>query len=203
MRYTPNRGYPYPKDEKETGNGGLHSELLARAVAADLDTLDAGWAAELGHSTVLLKLNGDKTGFIANDANQGVFFDDVDHASTGPFLFSGAGSQVIAVNRGGDGWYHCNGSLRALPSGTVNDGARHRLGIVVFEFVLSQGTIVDARYAETYMNSTQDITMTVDGMFYLRFGQTLEMRYLHANTSSDMTVRAAGTHLAATRIMGA
>lgn len=198
--YTKNRGYPYPASEREAGNGGLHSELLARAIQRDLDDLDAAWAAELQHSTVNLIMTGDHGGYVANSVDQNVLFDAAEHGSSGLGLNNfGAGQQTLSVARGGDGWYHVTGSLRAGASGTITAASRHSARLRIQEFKFGQAQEVNLDLVDTYQSGSADISITVESILHLSRGQELALAYFH-NNASDMIVRQVGTGLAATQL---
>jgi hypothetical protein len=196
--YTPNRGYPYPSSAREAGNGGLHSELLARAVARDLDTVDAGWAAELQHSTVTLQMTSDHAGYGAN-SDQGVFFDGLEHGSSGLGLFQFSGQQTLGVAKGGDGWYDVTGALRAISTGGVTGAARHIATLRKSRFLFGGEDIIDTWSVEAYQAGTAEISITVQAVMHLAFGEELALYYFHTN-ASGMTLRQAGTNLGATLI---
>lgn len=196
--YTDNRGYPYPASDREAGNGGLHSEQLATAVQRDLDDLDTQWAAELQHSTANLILNAPRTNLFANDANQPMLFDTFEHASSGLGLFTYAGMQQLGVAKGGQGWYHVAGAIRAGASGTITAAARHSLRLRLTEYKFGTGFVVREDMVDTYQAGTTDINITIESVMYLAYGQDLSLYYFHTNTGSSMTAQVAGTSLAAT-----
>ena len=196
--YTDYRGYPYPASEREPGNGGLHSEQLATAVQRDLDDLDTQWAAEMQHSTVNLILSADRTSLINGDVNQPLLFDTFEHASSGLGLFTFGGMQQLQVARGGNGWYLVTAALRAGASGTITAAARHSLRVRVSGTKFSTGYTVREDLVDTYQSGTADISITIETVMYLAFGQTLGCWYYHTNAGSSMTARVAGTSLAAT-----
>lgn len=196
--YTDNRGYPFPASEREAGNGGLHSELLAVAVQRDLDDLDTQWAAEMQHSTVNLVLTADRLSLVNGDVNQPVLLDTFEHNSSGLGLFTFGGMQQLQVARGGDGWYHVTAALRAGASGTITAGARHSLRARVTGTKFSTSYTVREDLVDTYQSGTADISITLESVMYLAFGQSLGLWYYHTNVGSTMTARVAGTSLAAT-----
>lgn len=197
--YTPNRGYPFPSSPREAGNGGLHSELLARAAARDLDDVDTQWAAEQQHSTVTLKLNGDQTGHTPNNDNDLVLFDGAEHASSGLGLSGSPSVQYLVVTKGGDGWYHVTGSLRAGASGTVTNGALHTLRLRRSRFRFGKEEIIQVWNVNTSQAGTGDISVSIEMVTRIEFGETLAMYYQH-NNASNMTIRQVGTSLAGTQI---
>lgn len=196
--YTDYRGYPYPASEREAGNGGLHSELLAKAVQRDLDDLDTQWAAEMQHSTVNLILNADRTGLFNGDANQPLLFDTFEHGSSGLGLFTFGGMQQLQVAKGGDGWYLVTASIRAFASGAVTAASRHSLRVRVSGTKFSTGYTIREDLVDTYQAGTADIAISIETVMYLAYQQTLGCWYYHTNTGSTMTARVAGTSLAAT-----
>jgi hypothetical protein len=196
--YTPNRDYPFPSSNREAARGGTHSEALARAVAADLDVLDAGWAAELTKPTVMIALSADQTGYTPNNETPILF--TTTEKSTGVGIIAG---QTITVSTLGQGWYHVTGCTCAGASGTITANARHRLSLAVYKFQYGNQVDVDVRYSETYQAGSQDCYNTLDSIMYLAPGLTLTARYLHSNTGSNVTVKTGMTRLCATRLFGA
>ena len=201
MDYTRNRGYPIPSSERETGNGGLHSELLARAVAADLDVLDPAWAAEMQHATQILTMSADQTGFSAN-SDRAVLFDTISKQTTGLGLNS---NQVLHPARGGDGWYHICCDITAQASGTITAGALHRMSLRVFEDQANVQVARDTYYTETLQIGVQAIWCQIEAMVLLRYGDNNQVwpYWVHTNTGSTVTIVASGSYLTATKIMAA
>jgi hypothetical protein len=197
--YTRNRAYPFPSSERETGRGGTHSEALARAVASDLDVLDAAWAGEQAKLTAILSLGSDQTGIPAN-TEFGVSFSAAEKTPNSAFMAIG---QAVFCKAAGAGWYHVTGCTRAGASGTITANARHRMSLATYQFKYGNVSDIDVRYSETYQAGSQDCYNTLDAIMFLDATRTLEMRYLHSNTGSNVSVKAGMTRLACTRLMGA
>lgn len=201
MKYTDNRGYPYPASAREAGNGGLASEILARAFAADLDELDAGWAGEMQHSAVVLRKNTDQTGISANSAT--TFLMDIqDKKTTG--LGLGSSTISLSVVAGGEGWYHVNATLRSKASGAITAGAQHRLQLREM-YTNSDGNLIERRlrYAETFQQGVTDNFNQLNACVYLGLGDQVRVQLFHTNVASTATIVASGSRLVATKIVGA
>ena len=204
--YTPNRGYPFPASPREAGNGGLHSELLARAVARDLDALDAAWAAAAQPSTKVMNKNTDTTNLTANAGGSGfAIFMDVVEKQTGQAFTTE--TDELAVAAGWGGWFLVNCQLRSKAQGAITAGARHTL----FLRVLGPGrtgnlTELETRRADTFANgATVDIYNQIQGMIRLEAGNRIWIGFDHTNTGSNVTVQGTGTggtKIEATRICG-
>lgn len=199
MDFTTYRGYPIPSSERETGNGGLHSELLAQAVAADLDVLDPGWAAEMQHATQILTMSANQTGFAAA-SDQPVLFNTITKQTSGIGLNS---SQVLAPARGGDGWYHVNCAMRFAASGTITANALHRLDLRTLHNVDNVILTKQSRPVETIQVGSLNIFLQIEAMILLRYGKGEQVwpYYTHTNTGSTMTAVANGSFLTATKIV--
>lgn len=198
--YTRNRGYPYPTSEREAGNGGLHSELLARRVARDLDTVDAAWAGELQKPTAQLTKTGDLVGIFNANQDFIALFDTLEHASTGVGLVvSGGGSTFFLPLGSVAGWYNFSSSLHTVATGTVTAGARHRMSIVRLGNLYGTFQTKEARYCETYQAAGSEVYNSLECVMRVEPGDTVQVNYLHANASS-MTLKAAGSRLSGTLI---
>lgn len=197
--YTQNRAYPYPSSEREAARGGTHTEALARAVASDLDVLDAAWAAEQAKLTAILSLSSNQTGIPAN-TEFGVSFNSAE--KTPPTSLMTIGSSVFC-KAAGAGWYQVTGCTRAGASGAITANARHRMSLVTYRFQYGNVADIEARYSETYQTGSQDCYNTLDAIMYLDGTRTLEMRYLHSNTGSTVSIKSGMTRLAVTRLFGA
>jgi hypothetical protein len=201
VKYTDNRGYPYPASAREAGNGGLASEVLARAVAADLDYLDAGWAGEMQHSAVVLRKNTDQTGINASSATT-FLMDILDKKTTG--LGLGNSTVALSVVAGGEGWYHVNATLHSKASGAITAGAQHRLQLQEL-YTNSYGNFAErrVRYTETFQQGVTDNYNQLNACVYLGLGDQVRMQLYHTNTGSTATIVASGSRLIATKIVGA
>lgn len=197
--YTKYRGYPFPSSEREVGNGGLHSELLARAVARDLDTVDASWAGELQKPTSILTKTGDASGFWTPNFDQFAPFDTLEHASTGVGIRGSTGSGSFSVPASAQGWYHFSLSIHSVASGTVTANSRHRISIQRLGSAFGSFQLKEARYCETYQPASGEIYNTVEGVMYVEANDSVEAHYFHTN-ASNMTMRATGSRFAATLI---
>lgn len=195
--YTRNRGYPYPSSEREAGNGGLHSELLARAVAEDLDGIDAGWAGLLQRPTLVLSIFADQTG-LSNNALYSVFTDVVDKQVGTALESSGVGMRVA---KGGDGWYHITGQLHSRAEGAITADAQHRMQL---EHIIPQyGNLATYRmyYYESFQSGSLDMYTMGEAVVHLTYGQEIRMRFFHTNTGSTGRVVVAGTRLTGSLIV--
>lgn len=197
MKYTSSRGYPYPASERETGNGGLHSELLARAVARDLDVVDAAWAAELQRPSATLTRSTDSAGYFNANQDLWVPLDTLEHASADTRLVASTGAGAFSVTA--PGWLHFSASLHTVASGTVTAGARHRMAIIRLGNLYGTFQTKETRYCETYQTTGSEVYNSVEGVMHVDVGDTVQLNYFHANAST-MTLRAAGTRLSATLI---
>lgn len=199
MDYTPFRSYPIPSSERETGNGGLHSELLARAVAADLDVLDPAWAGEMQHATQILTMSTNATGYAAN-SDRSILFDTISKQTTGLGLNS---NQILHPAKGGDGWYHVVCAIRAAASGTITANALHRLSLKVYEDQANVQIPRETRYVETLQIGTANVYLMIEAMVLLKYGDNNQVwPYLvHTNVGSTVNIVAAGSFLTATKIV--
>lgn len=201
MDYTDNRGYPFPTSRRETGNGGLHSELLARAIAADLDLLDAGWTDEMQHSTQLLTKSGNDTN-IASGSTWPIFFDTIEKQSTGRGL-SKLNNGDLSLELGGDGLYNVFASARANAQGAITANCWHRLSALVIS-TTGSGVVFtrETYYYETQQVGPQDMYTNIEFSTVLRGKDRIQLQYLHTNAASPVTVQASATRLAATKTAG-
>lgn len=207
MLYTPRRKYPYPASELEAGNGGLASELLARAVAQDLDALDAAWALEAQKSTKTLTLTANQAGISSGGTTLLILHNTIEKV-TGT-AFTTAANQLI-VAPGGAGWYFVDCQLRAKPSGAVTTSARYRITLQLIRSSVAGFNIpVDSRQAEVYSNSatTTDVYNQCQGVFRALEGDRFWCTFDHTNAASAVTVAGTaglgeGTRIQATRVCG-
>jgi hypothetical protein len=193
--YTTNRGYPYPSSEREGGNGGLHSELLARAVAADLDVVDAEWAALLQRPSIILSMTSDLTG-LSTGGIYGVSMSTVDKQVGTDVVYSGTG-----VRAAKPGWYHITAQLRSKASGTITAAAQHRVQLEHVKPVYGSLATVQMYYTETFQAGSLDNYLMIDVVVHLLLNEEVRMRFFHTNTGSTATVVAAGTRLTAAQIV--
>lgn len=199
--YTQNRGYPYPSSEREAGNGGRHSEALARAVAADLDVLDAGWVRQATRPSKIIGFPADSAGFSSGGTNS-LDFGTITTV-VAPEYFNTANSEV-RIATGGDGWYFANMNLRIAPTGAVTVNARTQLWVRHLRSNAG-GTLVTQteRHGDTFWpSSTVDLFNRASGMFRMIAGDRIWVYWTHANVASTVKVVAAGTYLEVTRVCG-
>lgn len=196
--YTDNRRYPYPSSAREAGNGGLHSELLARAVAADLDNLDAAWAAEPTKATKIANLSAD-TGGQGTGSDWTVQMNNV-VKSTGPWDSNNPAQMQVSL----PGWYYVALNLRTDCTGAITVNAQHVCWVrLVRNNAAGVTATIEERYAATYQPSaTAGIYNRVGGMFRMLVGDRIWAAYRHTNTGSTVKVTASGTYLSATRMCG-
>lgn len=196
--YTEHRGYPYPSSERETGNGGLHSEQLARKVAGDLDVIDAGWAAELQRSSIILSLASDVSPLIAN-ALHTVALTTVVKQTTG--LGLAVDNIGLTVAKGGAGWYHFTAQTQSKANGAITANAQHRIQLDHIHQAYG-GLVTSQTYCtESFQAGSGDMFLMVDAVVHLSYGDKMWLRFLHGNTGSDGRVVAAATHLTGSLIV--
>lgn len=198
--YTDNRGYPYPSSEREAGNGGLHSELLARAVARDLDPVDAAWAAGVNRDTSTMTRGADLSAYFNSNQVISVPFDTLEHGSTGATLIASVGSGTFIPPKGWAGWYHFSVVVHTVASGTVTANVRHRVGIARMGNLYNTFQDKEVRWCDTFQPPSGDIYNAVEGVMHVEYGDTIEARYYHLNASS-MTFKALGSRFGATLIV--
>lgn len=199
-KYTRNRGYPYPASERETGNGGLHSELFARAVAQDLDAVDAAWAAELQKPSASMTRSADLSAYFNNNQDIPVPYDTLEHASTGFGLTASVGSGSFFVPSGGAGWYFFSASMRTVASGTITANCRHRMSIVRQGNQFGQFQTIESRFAETYQATGVEIYNALECVMHVDPGDTVIVNYFH-NNASAMTFRSSISRFSGSLIM--
>lgn len=196
--YSRYRKYPSPTSDRERGAGGPHSEDFARAVARDLDVLDAGYlAVQQRPGSVMVRGADSGAIFISGDTRY-IPFDTVESTSPGGIQPS-TGSSSFFVPRGFDGWYNINVTVHTAASGTVTANVRHRVSIVRTGQRYGNTTVLETREHETYQATATEIYMQVEGVMHIQYGDTLEARYFHAN-ASDMILKAVGSRFSATLI---
>lgn len=197
--YTRNRRLPFPSSEREVGNGGLHSELFARAVARDLDTVDASWAAELQRPSAQMTRSADVAGYFNSNQTLSVPYDTLEHASTGLGISTSLGSGSFFALAGRQGWYHFSASLHTVASGAVTANVRHRMSIARYGNKFGSFQLKQARYCETYQPAAGEVYNSVEAVLYVEPGDNIYVDYFHLNASS-MTLRASGSRFSATLI---
>lgn len=195
------RRYPIPTSARETGNGGAHSEALARAVAADMDALDAAWAAEAVHATASLTLSADAN-VGGSNSETSISLNQVEHQS-GVGIIPSPGSGTFGVPKGVSGWYHIAANIRAGATGAITANARHLLMLKVWSSPYGYFINREIRYTETFQSGSLDVYNALEGMFFLDSTFTVGLYYLHTNVGSTVAVRAASSRFTATRIVGA
>lgn len=200
--YTDNRGYPYPSSAREAGNGGAASEALARAIARDLDTVDAGWALQATRPTKILGLAANITNFV-NGVRQVVNFSQVNKIVQ-PSYFTTSTTEIRVL---ADGWYRALLNFRGAPSGTVTVNARMENWLNHYRSDAS-GTLRHVepsgeRFGETYWPSTTpDLFNEVSGVFRMISGDRIWAELQHGNTGSNINIVASGTYLTVVRLAG-
>lgn len=196
--YTDNRRYPYPTSAREAGNGGAASEALARAIAADLDVLDAGWAAAPVRSTKIIGLSADSGGF--GSGSQSSWTPTTVVQVTGS-AYTTATSE-IRVNL--DGWYEANLNFAVAPTGALTVSSRLECWIRHYRNN-AVGTLVtqSERFGDTYWpSSTANLYNRVSGMFRMLAGDRLWVYWRHGNAASTVKILAQGSTLQAVRVRG-
>lgn len=200
--YTDNRRYPYPSSEREAGNGAAGTEALARAVAADLDTLDAGWALQSTRPVKILGLASTLTGF-TNGVRSQIAFTQVNKVIQPAYFSSSISEMRVLV----DGWYFADLNFHAVPSGTVTVNARLQNWLNHYR-PSTAGVLVHVdpggeRFGDTYWPSaTADCFNRVSGMFRAIAGDRFIIEMQHSNVGSTVNFPAVGTYLEVTRMCG-
>lgn len=198
------RGYPGPASPRERGNGGLDTELLARAVAADLDVLDAAWPKQAQKNTKILGLTGTQTGCIASNENF-INFNALEAEILGGDQGFYAGvAQQLGVLPGGEGWYHVTAGLCVQPSAAVTASALSRMVLKVQKSGGPSVIDLETYFADAQNDGTSNVPICMNTEFVTWFDRniTATMYYFHLNAASDMNALAAGTYLSGTKICG-
>lgn len=203
--YSRRRGYPTPDSDREPGNGGLDSETLARAIALDLDGVDAAWPLEQQKPTKILGLSSNQTGLIANDDNNIITFTalEAEAPTTTPGLITGV-TQSLVTAPGGEGWYHVTASLAVQPSGGITNNALSRMILRLRDFSLPTSVVVE-RYDADAQNdglSTAAIYLNTEAVVYMTEARQLSLYLFHQNVASTMNALVIGTYLSATKLTG-
>ena len=195
--YTDNRRYPYPSSEREAGNGGAHSEALARAVAADLDVLDAAWALEPTKTTKIANLSADGSG-LGTGTDWTLLMNNVVKSIGSWDTNNPAQLQVSAP-----GWYYVTFNIHTVATGAVTGNARH-ICYLRQKRNNSAGitSTVDERFGDTYTTSVVDVYNKTAGMFRCLAGDRFWCAFQHTNAASTVKVSASGTYLTGTRLCG-
>ncbi len=203
--YSRYRQYPYPRDAKEAGNGGLHSQLLAKAVARDLDEVDAEWATENARPTLMVTKSGDQGGIGSGLGGSTSIDNWTREKEVGPTIFTSlSGSFRPALGQGG--WFHVNATVRSKASGTITADALHRIGIRVLQLnTTGFYETVNQRWSQSFQSGTADMYNQLDLMVYLTNSRIMRLELQHTNTGSTVTVVGSGTggtRLSLMRILG-
>jgi hypothetical protein len=200
--YTKYRRYPYPSSEREVGNGAAHSEALARAVALDLDTLDAGWAAAPIRTSKILTLSANSSA-VGTNALLSISFDTVG-TTKGDAGLSSDGTGIKIVSASAQGWYYVNVDAQMQATGAVTVGSK-------FELWLQQlrsngaGTLVvpwngERLGATHYATSNAALDNRVSGMIRLELNDRVWCRWRHFNSGSTSRINQAQTIFQAVRV---
>jgi hypothetical protein len=199
VKFSRYRGYPYPSNGREGGRGGSHSEALARAVARDLDGLDAAWPLLQAPASIVLRMSASSDNRAASLENP-VSMDIVDKITGTGLANDASGVRVVA---GGEGWYHVVATCRSNAMGAITAGAQHRLQLQE-QTTNSAGILVQRlmRYTETFQQGSTDNYNQLEAMIYLGVGDKVRMWFFHTNTGSLGRVVNTGTRLMATKILG-
>lgn len=205
MLYSRYRKYPFPRDAKEAGRGGLHSQLLAEAVARDLDVVDAAWATELARPTMMVTLSSDVTGVVANLVAGAIVTSPwALEKQTGPTIFTSTNTWKPLTGQGG--WFHVSLTMRTKASGTINTDAVHRVGLEVIRLNAAGYYAREyARWTQSFQSGSADMYNEVQGMFYLDDQRIIRPHFLHNNSGSTCTIVGSGTggtRVTLTRILG-
>lgn len=203
MRYTDNRGYPYPENAKESGHGGLHSELLARAVDNDLVALNAAVAATLIRDSIISELRLGDSSAVAAASETPVFCDTVTKL-TGTLIRSDP-AEVRVIT---PGWFKITGHIRAKATGTITSAALHRATLQHYRTNPVGGglLLMASRVATAFQSGTGDVFNSVTGVFEVRETDQVWLSFFHQNVGSSCVVVGTGTfgtRLEATRYGGA
>lgn len=195
--YTRNRGYPYPKDAKECGNGGLHSELLARAVALDLDALDAAWTAAAARPSIVMVPNADGTNISSNVSSLVINWTTEKQVGTG---IVGSGTAVRVTTA--PGWFHVTCTMHTRAEGAITANAQHRIELDEDGLVGGSYKLRLRRYATTFQAGSNDVFNSIDCVTKMDASDQIRVRFFHTNTASNGRIVVAGTRLIMTRIRG-
>jgi hypothetical protein len=201
--FTKYRRYPYPSSEREVGNGAVASEALARAVALDLDTLDAGWAAAPIRTSKILTPSANGSAVVAGGSYLVQQFATV-AATKGSAGLASDGTGLRILDASAEGWYWVNLNIEMAITGTVSIPAG-------FDVVLQQlrangaGTLVvppnGERYGNTFTatsNSTLD--NRVSGVFRMQVNDRMWVRWKHGNGASTARINQSQSILQAVRL---
>jgi hypothetical protein len=200
--YTKYRRYPYPSSEREVGNGAAASEALARAVALDLDTLDAGWAAAPVRTSKILTLSANGTAGGVNVLSS-ITFNTVS-TTKGSAGLASDGTGLRITDQTAAGWYYVNINAEMQATGAVTVNAK-------FELWLQQlrsngaGTLVvpwnGERLGNTYYSTTTPaLDNRVSGMLRLEVGDRVWCKWRHTNAASTARINQAQTIMQAVRV---
>lgn len=201
--YTKYRRYPFPSSEREVGNGAAHSEALARAVALDLDTLDAGWAAAPIRTSKVLTLSANSTAIVNGGGQTLISFNTVGTTKGSAFL-TNDGIGVKVTDPAAEGWYYVNVNAEMQPTGTVTVGAKFELWLQQQRANGSGSLVVPANGEKLgsayYATTNPALDNRVAGVFRLVVNDRVWLRWRHTNTGSTARVNQAQTIMQATRL---
>jgi hypothetical protein len=171
--------------------------MLARAVAADLDVIDTGWASQSQRATLILGCLADQTPLSPN-GNYAIFTDQVEK-QVGTELE--VGSFGLRVSKGGDGWYHLTLQCHSRANGTITADAQHRCQIQ--KLALEYGNYVSKRtyYFESFQSGSLDMYTMGEAVVHLAYGEEIRPQFFHTNTGSDARIVASGTRLTGSLIV--
>jgi hypothetical protein len=200
--YTRYREYPYPRDAKEAGNGGLHSQMLAEAVQQDLDALDAAWTLETQRPTLMAVKSGDQT-IGAGLAGQSINAMVVERQVGITMINAG----FYRAKPGGEGWYHVLATVRSKATGTITAGALHQIELKSFK-VNATGNLdyLESRFGRAFQSGSADVYTEVQDLIYIDQKTEVRFQFGHNNAGSSVAVVGSGTggtRITLTRIVGA
>jgi hypothetical protein len=190
--YTKYRKYPYPSSEREVSNGAAQSEALARAVALDLDTLDAGWAAAPIRTSKILTLTTNGTAVAAGSTFIVQQFGTVGTTKGSAGLVSD-GTGVRIADATAEGWYYANVNAELGITGTVTVPATFDVMIQHLKLNGSGALVEPAANGERIGNvftSTSNATLDnrISGIFRMTLNDRLWFRWKHGNTGSTARI---------------
>jgi hypothetical protein len=190
--YTKYRKYPYPSSEREVANGAVHSEALARAVALDLDTLDAGWAAAPIRTSKILTLTTNGTAVAASSVFIVQQFGTVSSTKGSAGLVSD-GTGVRIADATAEGWYYANLNAELGITGAVTIPATFDVMIQHLKLSGSGALVEPTANGERIGNVfTSSSSITLDnrasGIFRLTVNDRLWVRWKHGNAASTARI---------------
>lgn len=200
--YTKYRKYPYPSSEREVGNGGAHSEALARAVALDLDTLDAGWAAAPLRTSKILTLSANGSAQ-SSGSLLSISFNTVSTTKGNAGLTSD-GTGIRITDPSAAGWYYVNVNAQMQPTGTVQVAAKFELWIRQLRSN-GVGTLVvpwngERLGATFYATTNPALDNRVAGLIRLEYNDRVWCYFRHTNTVSTARINQTQSIFQAVRV---